>query len=234
MPGRESGWERSSVIVRAVFTGSVVCLAGTVVWFNLRGPNLTLVPSVPWAVPGDGGCAMALWALLGRAGPATVDADFENDCAHRPSRRPCGAPRGRSPVPSGSPLTNPVVFALTSARAASAFGRVALHGVSTCQAEAGQRAPRKVHHHPSVVNELLEFRCSAGAVVEHEIGVSSHINRAQEDREIGRRLAEFGRARHLQWFDGTTCRTSTTVFTSPTFASSTRTSTDARARRTWR
>jgi len=66
------------------------------------------------------------------------------------------------------------------------LGRVALHGVSTRQAEAGQRAPREVHHHSSVVNELLEFRRSSIAVVEHEVSFSSHINRAQENSKVGR------------------------------------------------
>ena len=59
-----------------------------------------------------------------------------------------------------------------------------LHGVSARQSEAGQRAPGKVHHHSSVVNEFLKFRCRSVAVVEHEIGFPTQINGAQEYREF--------------------------------------------------
>jgi hypothetical protein len=77
------------------------------------------------------------------------------------------------------------------------FGRITLHGIGAGKSEAGQCATRKVHHHSSVVNELLKFRCRSVAVVEHEIGFPTQINWAQEYREL-RYFAKFDRARHLQ------------------------------------
>src|SRR5208337_83571 len=56
------------------------------------------------------------------------------------------------------------------------FGRVALQGVSARQSEASQRAPRKVPHQSSVVNEFLKFCCRSVAVVQHEIGFATQIH----------------------------------------------------------
>ena len=58
----------------------------------------------------------------------------------------------------------------------ASFGCVALHGVSAGETEASQRAPRKVRHHSSVVDEFLKFRCRSVAVVEHEIRFPTQIN----------------------------------------------------------
>src|SRR5580692_3296321 len=58
------------------------------------------------------------------------------------------------------------------------FDRVALHGGGTGQAEASQRAPGKIRHQSSVVDELLKFGCRCAAVVQHEIGFATQISRA--------------------------------------------------------
>src|ERR1019366_7457927 len=77
------------------------------------------------------------------------------------------------------------------------FGRIALHGVSTCQSEACQRAPWEVRHKAVVVDELLKLRCRSVAVVEHEIRFSTQINWTQEYRDVCW-LAKFDHAPHLQ------------------------------------
>ena len=64
------------------------------------------------------------------------------------------------------------------------FGGVALHGVGAGQSEPGQCAPWKVPHHSPVVDELLKFRCRRVAVVQHEIGFSTQIDRAQKYTEV--------------------------------------------------
>ena len=64
------------------------------------------------------------------------------------------------------------------------FGRVALHGVGTRQFEAGQCAPWEVHHQSSVINEFLKFRCRSVAVVQHEIGLPTHISGAHQYVEV--------------------------------------------------
>src|ERR1039457_2554251 len=61
---------------------------------------------------------------------------------------------------------------------------VALHGVSASKTEASKSAPRKVHHHSSVVNELLKFRCRSVAVVQHEIRFPTQINWAQDYGQV--------------------------------------------------
>jgi hypothetical protein len=48
-----------------------------------------------------------------------------------------------------------------------------------------------------VINEFLKFRRRRAAVVEHEIGFPTQINRAQEYREV-RWCAKFDRAHCLQ------------------------------------
>ena len=79
----------------------------------------------------------------------------------------------------------------------SGLDRVALHGVSTGQSQPGQRAPGKVHHQSSVLDEFLKFCCRWVAVVEHEIGLSPQISGAQQYREV-HWGTKFDRARHLQ------------------------------------
>src|ERR1700686_978898 len=81
--------------------------------------------------------------------------------------------------------------------ALAGFDRVALHGVSASQAEAGERSPGKVHYQSSVVAELLKFHCRGVAIVQHEISLPPQIDRAEEYSE-GWGLAEFDRARCLQ------------------------------------
>jgi membrane protease YdiL (CAAX protease family) len=73
MPALETAWKRIPVIVRAVVTGSLVCLAGTIVWSILLGLNLKLAPSIPWAVPVMAVLLWAYWRYLGGKGwPCTT------------------------------------------------------------------------------------------------------------------------------------------------------------------
>src|ERR1039458_8243312 len=51
-------------------------------------------------------------------------------------------------------------------------------GVTASDAEAGQRAPGKVRHQSTMVDELLKFHCRRVTVVEHEISFSTQIDRA--------------------------------------------------------
>lgn len=68
MPDLKTSWNRIPVIIRAVVTGSVVCLAGTMVWFFLLGLNLKFAPSIPWDVPVMTLFLWAYWRYLGGKG----------------------------------------------------------------------------------------------------------------------------------------------------------------------
>src|SRR5208337_275405 len=56
---------------------------------------------------------------------------------------------------------------------------VSLQGVSTGEAETGQRTPGKVGHQSPVVEELPKLRCRCVAVVQHKVGFSPQVNREQ-------------------------------------------------------
>lgn len=58
-------WSRIPVIIRAVLTGSFVCLGGTIVWSILLGVNLKVAPSIPWAVPVMAVFLWVYWRYLG-------------------------------------------------------------------------------------------------------------------------------------------------------------------------
>jgi len=45
-----SSWQRLPVVIKAVFTGAVVAIVGTVTWALLVKANLALLPGVPWSV----------------------------------------------------------------------------------------------------------------------------------------------------------------------------------------
>jgi hypothetical protein len=68
MPDLKTSWGRIPVIIRAVLTGYVVCLAGTMVWFFLLGLNLKFAPSIPWDVPVMTLFLWAYWRYLGGKG----------------------------------------------------------------------------------------------------------------------------------------------------------------------
>ena len=77
------------------------------------------------------------------------------------------------------------------------FRRVPLPGVSTCQAQPGQRTPGKVRHQSSGLDEFLKFRCRSITVVEHEVGFPTQVSGAKEYREL-RYFTKLDRARRLQ------------------------------------
>lgn len=65
---RKTTWNRVPLIIRAVITGSLVFLVGTVVWSLVLGINLKVAPSIPW-----GAVVMMLfiwgyWRYLGGKG----------------------------------------------------------------------------------------------------------------------------------------------------------------------
>jgi hypothetical protein len=69
MPDLKTSWDRIPVIIRAVLTGYVVCLARTMVWFFLLfGLNLEFAPSIPWDVPVVTLFLWAYWRYLGGKG----------------------------------------------------------------------------------------------------------------------------------------------------------------------
>lgn len=55
-------------VIRAVVTGSLVCLAGTLVWSILLGLNLRATPSIPWAVLVMVVLLWSYWRFLGGKG----------------------------------------------------------------------------------------------------------------------------------------------------------------------
>lgn len=65
MPVGKSASNRIPVIIRAVLTGSFVCLGGTIVWSILLGVNLKVAPSILWAVPVMAIFLWVYWRYLG-------------------------------------------------------------------------------------------------------------------------------------------------------------------------
>src|SRR5580693_209472 len=63
------------------------------------------------------------------------------------------------------------------------LGGVALQDIGSADLEMRECAPRKVHHQSSMVDELLKFRCRSISIVQHQIGFTTQINRAQDYRE---------------------------------------------------
>ncbi|HXW89195.1 MAG TPA: type II CAAX endopeptidase family protein [Terriglobales bacterium] len=68
MPALGRGWKPIPVIIRAVITGSVVCLAGTMGWSILLGLNLKFAPSIPWALAVMTVLLWTYWRYLGGKG----------------------------------------------------------------------------------------------------------------------------------------------------------------------
>jgi membrane protease YdiL (CAAX protease family) len=68
MPALETARKPIPTVIRAVVTGSLVCLAGTFGWSILLGLNLKVAPSIPWAVPVMVVLLWAYWRFLGGKG----------------------------------------------------------------------------------------------------------------------------------------------------------------------
>jgi membrane protease YdiL (CAAX protease family) len=85
MPTLKTAGRAIPLIIRAVVTGSVVCLAGTIAWSILLGLNLKLAPSIPWAVPVMAVLLWAYWRYLGGKGwpRSTAEARRTSLRAHR-------------------------------------------------------------------------------------------------------------------------------------------------------
>jgi len=87
----EKGWKRIPVIIRAVITGSVVCLVGTMGWSILLGLNLKFSRAVPWAVAVMPVLLWAYWRYLGGKGwpHSTAETRRASLRSHRLSRNLC-------------------------------------------------------------------------------------------------------------------------------------------------
>jgi hypothetical protein len=73
MPALETARKPIPAIIRAVVTGSLVCLVGTMVWSILLGLNLKVTPSIPWAAPVMVVLLWAYWRFLsGKGGPRST------------------------------------------------------------------------------------------------------------------------------------------------------------------
>jgi membrane protease YdiL (CAAX protease family) len=75
VPALKTAGKPILVVIRAVVTGCLVCLAGTIVWSVLLGLNLKLAPSIPWAVPVMAVLLWAYWRYLGGKGWPRSTAD---------------------------------------------------------------------------------------------------------------------------------------------------------------
>ena len=68
MPILKTIWNLIPLLIRAVLTGSVVFLAGTIVWSILLGVNLKVAPSIPWGAVVMTLLLWAYWRYLGGHG----------------------------------------------------------------------------------------------------------------------------------------------------------------------
>ena len=80
-------WQRIPILIRAVITGCVVCIAGTIIWSILLGLNLKFIPSIPCSVPVTVVLLWAYWRYLGGKGWPCSTADTRQAClrAHKMS-----------------------------------------------------------------------------------------------------------------------------------------------------
>src|ERR687898_274899 len=86
-------WQRLPVILRAVLTGSIVAMAGTVPWALLVAANIKHWSAVPWAVPPTALYLWLFWRYVQGAGwpRSTAQARRTNCRANRLSDEVWGA-----------------------------------------------------------------------------------------------------------------------------------------------